>query len=313
MTKARIYRAYQNEFLCKNEKGEIFSTKAKGNLLKGKNNIVVGDNVLLDEKNHIVELLERSNEIFRILPRESKKKVVASNCDFMVIMASVSRPLYKRGLVDRYLVRSFQWGIRPLLVFNKMDQYEPNALDLSFEVERLGDLGVSCFEVASKFPEYEKKYLDWGIDDLLNTIKGKTSIFLGQSGVGKSKTITRLSNGKVTLKTQEIGKTGKGSHTTTWSELIDCDAFSLIDSPGIRSFSLDDIKEEELAQFFPDLEPYFSQCQFSNCSHESHIKGCYFWKNNSNDKEHLFRLSRLESYCRILEEISANPEWQKKY
>ena len=122
MLKARVNKSAKREFECRIlDSGELVVATALGNLLKGdENSIVVGDYVMIDN-NVIVEVLPRTNEIFRLIVREQKKKVTASNCDLMVIVSSVSRPEYKRGIVDRFLVRAHQWGIRPLIVFKKMD------------------------------------------------------------------------------------------------------------------------------------------------------------------------------------------------
>lgn len=287
-----------------------------GNLLKGKGDIVVGDFVELKEEanTYIIKSVEdRKNEIFRILPRERKKKVSASNCDYIVILNSVSKPVYKTGIVDRYLVRAHQWGIEPLVVFNKMDQYDPECFDIRFERDRLQQLGAKCFEISAVNTDYKNQYLEMGMEDLKQTLAGKTSILLGQSGVGKSKTISAVSGHEVELLSQQVGKSGKGAHTTTWAELVDCESFELIDSPGIRSFALDDIDPQDLLMYFPDLEHLATQCKFRDCEHLESSKGCAFWSLDPSDPatEHIH--SRLDSYLRILQEVSETPFWQKKY
>lgn len=319
MAKARVYKSAKREFTCRLlETKELVQAKALGNLLKKGESIVVGDYVeveMIEEtKEYVISsLYQRSSEIFRILIREGKKKVTASNVDTIVILTSVSKPQYKRGIVDRFLVRAFQWQVEPIVIFNKMDEYNREEFDLQFEQERLKDLNVKCFEISAKQSAYEPQYLEKGYRDLKEYLSGKTSVFLGQSGVGKSQTITALSEGEVELKTKKVGKVGKGSHTTTWSEIIDCHNFELIDSPGIRSFSLDDITSEDLLSFFPDLEEYAVHCKFNDCSHEPSAKGCRFWKQDlapDSEKGSLVH-SRLDSYCRFLEEISETTHWQK--
>ncbi len=101
--KARIFKSHQKDFECQVlDTKEFIKARAKGNLLKGSDNLVVGDivHVAKNENEHIHEyvideLCPRSNEIFRIIVRESKKKVTASNCDYLIIVMSVSRPLFK--------------------------------------------------------------------------------------------------------------------------------------------------------------------------------------------------------------------------
>ena len=289
---------------------------ALGKLLRGKE-IVVGDYVTLEkiadgEEYQIAAVEERKSEIFRVIVRENKKKVTAANCDLMIILTSVSKPEFKRGIVDRFLVRAYQWGIEPVVVFNKMDEFDTQEMDFSFEVDRLSLLGIKCYEVSAKFEDYKIRFLNLGISDLKNYIKNKTSIFLGQSGVGKSKMISALSDGEIKLLSQQVGRAGKGSHTTTWSEIVECDSFSTIDSPGIRSFSLEDISPDDLLTFFPDLVEIACQCKFNNCSHDEKTKGCAFWKLDQNDRNTALIMSRLDSYLRIYSEISETPQWAKK-
>ncbi len=315
LKKARVFKSAKREFDCKFiESGQMVVATALGNLLKGdENTIVVGDYVMIDENSTIVEVLPRTNEMFRLIVREQKKKVTASNCDLMVIVSSVSRPEYKRGIVDRFLVRAHQWGIRPLMVFNKMDEYDSNILDIKFECDRMGNLGIECFEISALDLNYKLQYLSLGLSDLKDRLHGKTSIFLGQSGVGKSKLISASSDGLINLLSKEVGKVGKGTHTTTWSEIVDCESMSLIDSPGIRSFGVEDLLEEDLISYFPDLEEGAVLCKFSNCSHEEGTTGCFFHtKLEQNTHQTKLLMSRLESYLRMKEEISQTPSYLKK-
>ena len=315
LRKARVFKSAKREFDCKFEdSGDMIVATALGNLLKGdENSIVVGDYVMIDEKNTIVEVLPRTNEMYRLIIREQKKKVTASNCDLLVIVSSVSRPEYKRGIVDRFLVRAHQWGIRPLMVFNKMDEYDPAVLDIQFEFDRMNNLGIECFEVSAANVDYQPRFLKLGLMDLKQRLEGKTSIFLGQSGVGKSKLISAASDGKINLLSRDVGRVGKGKHTTTWSEIVDSDTMSLIDSPGIRSFGVEDLLEEDLITYFPDIEEGAVQCKFSNCSHEEGTAGCFFYsKLDQNAYETKLIMSRLESFIRMKEEISETPSYLKK-
>jgi ribosome biogenesis GTPase len=315
MRKARVFKSAKREFECKlMDSGELITATALGNLLKGdENSIVVGDYVMIDDKNTIIEVCERQNEIFRLIVREQKKKVTASNCDILVILNSVSKPEYKRGIVDRFLVRAHQWNIHPIVIFNKMDQFESEMFDIKFEEDRLKSLGVECFEISAIDESYQPRFLKLGLKDLIERLKGKTSIFLGQSGVGKSKTISKVSDGKIQLLSRDVGKAGKGTHTTTWSEIISSDDFTMIDSPGIRSFGVEDLLIEDLIQYFPDLEAGAVKCKFTNCEHNPGTKGCFFTeKVDSETYEGRLILSRLEALHRMKEEISETPSYLKK-
>mgnify|MGYP000350711536 CR=1 FL=1 len=124
---ARIFRSSKRTFDCKVEgQDELVVATALATLLK-EDHLVVGDFVQLSPPQNaahewvISKVEPRKNSIFRNLPREQKKKVIAANVDVIVVVVSAGRPEYKRGLVDRYLTRSAYWGIPAVVVFNKMD------------------------------------------------------------------------------------------------------------------------------------------------------------------------------------------------
>jgi ribosome biogenesis GTPase / thiamine phosphate phosphatase len=316
---ARIFRSSKRHFDCqRDDTKEIVHAMALAALLK-EDHLVVGDWIELappaqEGQDWVVEKVKpRKNSIFRNLPREQKKKVIASNVDVMLVVVSAGRPNYKRGLVDRYLARSDYWDIPAYVVFNKMDLYDENDFDVTFEAERLKWLNVECFEVSAENSNYSPRYLTQGFDALSQKLKDKTAILLGHSGVGKSRLITELTSGKVQLLSGELGKVGKGAHTTTWAELIDAESFTLIDSPGVRSMSLSDLTQEELLMAFSDINEFSTKCQFaSNCNHEENSKGCFFQKLDKTKREDQLILSRLDSFKRVLEEVANIPDWQKR-
>jgi len=313
--KARILRSSKRHFDClRQDTKDIVPATALATLLK-EDHLVVGDWVELTEESgefRIIKTEERTNAIFRNLPREQKKKVIASNVDVMMVVVSAGKPSYKRGLVDRYLARADFWNIPAFVIFNKMDLYEESEFDIRFEAERLKWLNVKCFEISAEQSTYKPRYLENGFDELLTSLQDKTAVLLGHSGVGKSRLITTLSRGKIQLLSGELGKVGKGAHTTTWAELITGEDFSLIDSPGIRSMSLSDLTKQDLLYCFSDVNEWTTKCQFSsNCTHEENSKGCFFQKLDQEKREDQLILSRLESYKRILEEVSNIPDWLK--
>ena len=303
---ACIYEAHKKEFLCKiDSENKTVSAYAKRTVLKG-NKLVAGDNVLLEKTGseyQIVDLIDRKNEIFRMIIREKKKSVTAANCDLVIIATSVSKPRYKQGIIDRFTTRTFQWDVPAIVIFNKMDEFQ-NDFDIDFEMRRFENLGVECFEVSAKYPEHPSGFGRGSFKDLRHKLVKTQSIILGQSGIGKSTLITSLSNREVILRSAGIGRSGKGSHSTTWSEMIDCGTFRIIDSPGIRSFSLDDIFPQELINFFPDLLPISLTCKFNNCRHEPSTKGCAFYGKGIVPQIADIIESRLSSYTKIMEEIS---------
>lgn len=317
--KARIFRSSKRHFDCQREDTkEVVPATALATLLK-EDHIVVGDWVHLSpppaggEEWKIESVVERTSSIFRNLPREQKKKVIASNVDVMLVVVSAGKPAFKRGLVDRYLARSDYWNVPAYVVFNKMDLYDENEFDIRFEADRLKWLNVKCFEVSAEDSNYKPRFLEDGFHSLHENLRDKTAILLGHSGVGKSRLITTLTNGKVKLLSGELGKVGKGAHTTTWAELIDADDFTLIDSPGVRSMSLSDLTKQDLLYCFSDVNEWSAKCRFSSsCTHDENSKGCFFQSLDKGKREDQLILSRLESYKRVLEEVSNIPDWQKK-
>jgi len=317
--KARIFKSSKRQFDCQiKDSKELVQATAMATLLK-EDHLVVGDWVDLKEPEtstdswSIVGVDERQNAIFRNLPREQKKKVIASNVDLILIVASAGKPSYKRGLVDRYLARSSFWEIPAFVIFNKMDQHDPEEFNLRDEADRLQWINAKCFEVSAEFPEYRPQFLSQGFDELAQKLEGRTAILLGHSGVGKSRLITALSHGKIQLLSGELGKVGKGAHTTTWAELIDAQYFHLIDSPGVRSMSVTDLTQDELLYSFPDINEFSTKCRFSsNCTHDENAKGCYFQSLDKTKREDQLILSRLDSFKRMLAEVSNIPDWLKK-
>ncbi|MCB9091348.1 MAG: ribosome small subunit-dependent GTPase A [Halobacteriovoraceae bacterium] len=309
--KARIIKSARREFDCALEGlNQVVQATALGNLLK-EGEVVVGDFVELSKQNNeyiIEKVFERKNSIYRNLVREKTQKVIAANLDVLVCVTAISKPEFKRGMVDRYLLRSQQWDIPAILVFNKTDEYAEQ-IDIPFECERLKELGVQCFEISAKFPEYKNKFIEQGLSELKKFLNNKTAIFLGQSGVGKSKLISTLTDGEVELESQKLAKVGKGAHTTTWAELITHKDLNIIDSPGVRTLSIDDLTVEQLDDYTPDIAELATQCQFNNCQHQENSKGCIFFTDKF--KNDSFVQSRLESYLRFKEEIERIPHWKK--
>ncbi len=312
--KACIYEAHSKEFLCKIDgENKTVTACAKRTVLKGEK-LVPGDKVLLEKTGsdyQIVALIDRTNEIFRMIIRERKKRVTAANCDLVIIATSVSKPPYKQGVIDRFATRTFQWDLPAIIIFNKMDEFQ-NEFDIDFEMRRFENLGIECFEVSSKYPENPSRFGRGSFRELQHRLVETQAIILGQSGVGKSTLITSLNDREVVLRSSGIGRSGKGTHSTTWAEMIDCGTFRIIDSPGIRSFSMDDIFPEELINFFPDLLAISLTCRFNNCRHESSSKGCAFYGGDTDHQAADIIESRLSSYKKIMGEISETPAWKKK-
>lgn len=309
---AKIIRSSKREFDCLVlESKEVVKAVCLREIIK-KNHPVAGDNVIIrklenDIRFEICELIDRDNEIFRRIVRSNKKKVIASNVDLILIITSVSKPDYKPFLIDRYIARACQWEIPAIVILNKMDQFD-NQFDIELEKKKFEMIGINSIEISN---ESESKYFE-NIDQLRELLKGKTTICLGQSGVGKSRLISSLSSGKVELLSSRLAKgIEKGAHTTTWAEIIDLEDFFMVDSPGIRSLAVNDLPLEELTGYFAELIPYFTKCKFSDCKHEENSKGCAFDELDLDSQEGVILHNRLISYLKMRDEITEIPEWQK--
>jgi ribosome biogenesis GTPase len=308
--RAVIIKSARRVFDCQTESGELVSATALGNLLK-QEQLCVGDSVLIKD-GIIHELYPRKNVVYRQLVRDKSRTHVASNVDFLLIVLSAQMPVFKEGILDRYLIRSAQWNIPALVIFNKMDLFsEETSLSLSYQWERIKTCAHSAYEVSSKTPSYKQRFLSSGFEELKAAIASKTVLLLGPSGVGKSHLISALSEGQLLLKSNDVGRVGKGVHTTTWAERYQCKNFSIIDSPGVRSISLNDLLPDELIHYYPDLLPITLKCKFTNCDHSEKSSRCAFAL--AENKDNIFIQSRLESYLRIKEELAQGDQWDKDH
>jgi ribosome biogenesis GTPase len=310
--KARIIRSGKKRFECKAlaDGRELFAVALRE--VYRSQHPVVGDIVELTapqsgQEYEIFNIIPRVNEIYRRIVRENKKKVIASNVDVIFIVTSVSKPDYKSGLIDRYLIRSIEWDVPAVIVFNKMDEFK-DQFDIEFEKAKYEFIGAQTFFLSSTHvDQFQDEF-----NRLKNALKDKSAICLGQSGVGKSKLISALSGGQVNLLSKDLAKgIKKGAHTTTWAEIIDCGSFRMIDSPGVRSMSINDVPKDDLMEYFPEVAKRSSHCRFQNCRHFEDSKDCYFNTLNPEILEDAIVLDRLYSYMKMREEVETIPEWKK--
>ncbi|WP_295803342.1 small ribosomal subunit biogenesis GTPase RsgA [uncultured Microbulbifer sp.] len=209
--------------------------------------------------------LPRHSELQRP-DRYGDMKTVAANIDrILIVIAPYPEPF--ANAIDRYLVAAETTGIQPLLLLNKIDLIDESNRDSLQELLRpYPDLGYPILRLSTKTGE--------GLDDLLATLAEGTSVFVGQSGVGKSSLINGLlpSAGARTGALSEA--TQKGTHTTTAAELFHLPGGGdLIDSPGIREFGLWHMSEQELLEGFVEFRPFIGHCRFRDCRHQSE-PGC---------------------------------------
>ena len=252
----------------------------------------VGDYVLanwLDDGSRaiITSLFPRKSCFIRkAAGKDKQEQVVAANVDYAFLCMSLNSDFNLRRL-ERYLSIAWDSGAKPVVVLTKADLCEDIANKLQ-EVESVA-FGVDVFTVSSQNNNY------MCVNDFIQP--GKTVVFIGSSGVGKSTLINKLL-AKDVLETRELRNDGKGKHTTTHRELIELEngAF-VIDTPGMRELGMWD-SESGIDTVFADIEELERQCRFSNCSHASE-PGCAV---RSALEEGTLSAERWESYQKLKRE-----------
>lgn len=257
-----------------------------------------GDRVLVsraDDTSLVVDrILPRDNYFVRTDDRQ-RRQIIAANLDQVIIVVA-TRPLPSRDLMERYLLAVHSLRINPVIVYNKTD------------LELAADETANGVKVLAHMPDYEELGYTVirtscktapGITGLKSVLKNRTSILVGQSGVGKSSLINQLLP-DIHIQTGELSNaTGKGVHTTTSTMLYELNEGGyLIDSPGVWEYGIWKLKNDELASGFREFGSVPGQCRFNNCLHNSE-PGCVV-------KEAVAEGSildwRYQSYLRLLEQ-----------
>lgn len=257
-----------------------------------------GDRVMVayaDEASLVVEsVLPRENCFLRADERQ-RRNIIAANLDQVLIVVATS-PLPSRDLVERYLLAVHSLGMQPVIVYNKTDLV-PDPDDTANGIQVLGHmtdyeaLGYTVIRTSCKAAP--------GVNDLKSVLKDKTSILVGQSGVGKSSLINQLIP-DLQIQTGELSSaTGKGTHTTTSTIMYQfSDGGYLIDSPGVWEYGIWKLENHELSAGFIEFEPWLGQCRFNNCLHVSEPE-CAIKQAVENG---FIRDWRYQSYLRLMEQ-----------
>jgi ribosome biogenesis GTPase len=235
--------------------------------------------------------------IIRIEPRRTvlsrtvrgKQHVIATNVDQMVIVTSAAQPRIKPGLIDRYLVSAERGKFRPVIVINKIDLID--AADLQPLVGVFSRMGYMVLVMSATKRE--------GIDRLRSELNGRSSVIVGQSGVGKTSLLNAVEPGLALRVGAVSEETEKGKHTTTAARLLpltDSTGY-VVDTPGIRRFELWDVIPAEVGGYFRDLRPFINRCKFPNCTHR-HETDCAV---KDAVADGWLDARRYESYCQLFE------------
>lgn len=242
-TVGNIYTVYVN--------GITYNVIPKGILKYKKAHLCVGDNVIFDENEFVISQIEdRKNEMYR--PR-------CANIDQLLVVMSVCEPELSEELVYKFLTYANMNNIESKVIFTKLDLLDDKSrvLRLKSDLEKIG------YDVYLLNQNDKKSY-----DSLKEILKNKVSIFMGQTGVGKSSLINVL-NDKFNRKIGSYSEAlGRGKHQTKEVILLPYESGFIADTPGFSSLDLNLFKED-LAQFFPGYNSLYTECYFSNCLHQN--------------------------------------------
>ncbi|MCP4789005.1 MAG: small ribosomal subunit biogenesis GTPase RsgA [Gammaproteobacteria bacterium] len=282
------------EALQGEHQGQQFRCKLRSNL----GHLVTGDQVswrqAADQSGVVVARDPRHSELSR--PNKyGELKPIAANID-QIVVTIAPKPYAHANLVDRYLVAAEASDIEPIILLNKIDILDAEA-DAHIEpmLARYRQLGYRIIRASTKNQD--------GLAELLTTLDQRVSVFVGQSGVGKSSLVNVLLPG-TDLKVSALSEYHEqGTHTTTTAKLFHFPkGGDLIDSPGIREFGLWHMDAETLIESFREFRPFLGYCKFSDCSHE-HEPNCALLKALQDGDIDPVRLASYRSIKNSLDEF----------
>jgi len=289
-------------YWVRTQEGDLYECRIKGKFrikgIKSTNPVAVGDVVDFEvepnkETGVIHHIHQRKNYIIRKSVNLSKQThILASNIDLAFLLVTIDKPKTYTAFIDRFLATAEAYHIKAVLLFNKMDMYDEEAL---FEVQILKDIyqqvGYTCLEISALSKT--------NLEEVKSLMKDKTSLFSGHSGVGKSTLINAIEP-SLNLKTKPVSEIHKqGLHTTTFAEMFPLSFGGfIIDTPGIKGFGVVDFTKEEVGDYFPEIFALKEKCKFNNCLHinEPH---CAVMEAVENEE---ISESRYYNYLQLLDE-----------
>ncbi len=286
-TQGLIIKAISGAFYVQTEDA-ILPCKARGIFRKRGITPLAGDHVRIEDDN-IVEILPRKNELVR--PK-------AANIDLALMTVSTILPDPNPFVLDKLITVCEYKKIEPIIILTKTDLKD----DEDF-AEIYRNAGFTVIETGEGVENQ---------DEILNLMQNKVSIFIGNTGVGKSTLLNRLFP-DLELRTAAISnKLGRGRHTTRQVELYPLPGGGYVaDSPGFSSVELEQyepVRKEELQYCFREFAPFLEDCKFVGCSHRKE-KGCAVLAALQEGK---ISPSRHESYVALYEEAMKIPDWQRE-
>jgi ribosome biogenesis GTPase len=279
--------------------GQRFDCRIKGKFrIKGittTNPIAVGDQVEFEQERDlgtgvITKLYDRKNYIIRKAINLSKQaQIIAANLDQAFLVVTLASPRTSLGFIDRFLVTAEAYDIPARLIFNKLDLFSDEGLEILDAYKSIyEDIGYPCFQVSA--------LEGTNVDEVVTELKDKVSLLSGHSGVGKSSLLNAIIP-DLELRTHQISEwSDKGMHTTTFAEMFELpEGGFIIDTPGIRELGIIDIEKQELSHFFPEMRSRMHDCRFNNCRHINE-PGCAVLEALENGE---IEPSRYDSYLSI--------------
>ena len=290
-------------YQVKTDAGDLVECKMKGHFrmqeIRSTNPIAVGDLVdfemNVDGTAMIHAIHDRRNYIVRRSSNLSKQShILAANLDLVALIVTINYPETSTVFIDRFLATAEAYRVSACVVFNKIDRYNESENEYLEELVQLyKTLDYPTFKISAKH--------NTNIDDLSRFLNAKTTLFSGNSGVGKSTLINAIAPHSL-AKTAEISSYhNKGMHTTTFSEMFELSAGGhIIDTPGIKGFGTFDMEVPEISHYFKEIFAVSGQCKFADCTHV-HEPDCAVIKAVENK---LISTSRYQSYRSVLSDCN---------
>lgn len=267
--------------------GKVYQTRARGQFRKKGQTPYVGDEVDFSaeeqSEGYLLAIHERKNALVR-------PPIV--NIDQAVVIMSVREPAFNANLLDRFLVLLEHKKIRPVIYLSKLDLLDDRSAIDNYrrQYEAIGY--TVCYD----------------LDDLLPLLKDCITVFMGQTGVGKSTLLNRIAP-DLALETGEISESlGRGRHTTRAVSFYDACGGKIADTPGFSAIDYEVSTAEELTAAFPELKVLSRQCKFRTCTH-THEPACAV--KEALETGQLWQV-RYDNYLQLLSEIENRREVYKK-